>query len=122
VQEDLEQINQKFQEFLGDLQRCAEKQLEEGLKGALDPALLQSLFKGAGFDASALSGLMGKTPVFDPYRILGLEKSTSDEEVKKRYHERVRQFHPDTAGPGMEFHFQCTLAAYEMIKRERGWQ
>ena len=94
MQEDLERITQRLLEDLGNLQRYAEKQLEEGLKGAFDPALLQSLFKGAGFDAS----------------------------VKKRYHERVRQFHPDTAGPGMEFHFQCTLAAYEMIKRERGWQ
>ena len=121
MQEDLERITQRLLEDLGNLQRYAEKQLEEGLKGAFDPALLQSLFKGAGFDASALSGLKGQTGV-DPYRILGLDKAASDKEVKKRYHERVRQFHPDTAGPGMEFHFQCTLAAYEMIKRERGWQ
>jgi len=122
VPEDLERINQKVQEVLEDLQKYTGRQIEDGLKGALDSALLQSLFKSAGFDASALSGLRGKVPGFDPYRILGLEKSASDEEVKKRYRERVYQFHPDTAGPGMEFHFQCTLAAYEMIKRERGWQ
>ena len=118
MQEDFEQINRKMQELLGDLQRYTGRQMEEALKGMVDPSLLQRLFKGGGFDASALAGQSG----FDPYRILGLDKTASDEEVRKRYRERLRQFHPDTAGPGMEFHFQCTLAAYEMIKRERGWQ
>ena len=122
MSEDLEQINQRLQELLGDLQRYTGRQMEEALKGMLDPSLLRRFFKGRDFDASGLAGMMGGQPGFDPYRILGLDKTASDEEVKKRYRQRAHQFHPDTVGPGMEFHFQCTLAAYEMIKKERGWR
>lgn len=100
-------------------------ELQEELQGWMSDQLrsqILSFMRSRGFDPSKLLGMLSQQPGFDPYRILGLEKSASDEEVKKRYHKRVRQFHPDTAGPGMEFHLQCTLAAYELIKRERGWQ
>jgi DnaJ-domain-containing protein 1 len=96
--------------------------LDELAKGTLDPAKLAEMMKRLGIDMSHLSGMMGQVPGFDPYKILGLDKSASDEEVKKRYHQRLRQFHPDTAGPGMEFHLQAVMAAYELIKKERGWQ
>ena len=122
MSEELEQINQKMQALLGDLQKYTGRQMEQALKSMLNPSLLQRFFRGRGFDAAGLAAMMGGQPAFDPYRILGLDKTASDEEVKKRYHQRVRQFHPDTAGPGMEFYFQCTLAAYEMIKQERGWR
>jgi len=92
------------------------------MRGMLDPSKILAFVQSMGIDPSKLPGMMSQQPGFDPYRILGLEKSASDEEVKKRYRERVRQFHPDTAGPGMEFHLQCTLAAYELIKKEREWQ
>jgi preprotein translocase subunit Sec63 len=96
--------------------------LDELMKGTLDPAKLAEMMNRMGIDMSRLSGMIGQMPGFDPYRILGLDRSASDEEVKKRYHQRLRQFHPDTAGPGMEFHLQAVMAAYELIKKERGWQ
>jgi DnaJ-class molecular chaperone len=81
------------------------------------------MMKGMGIDPSQLSGMMGRMPGFDPYIVLGLDKSASDEEVKRRYRELLRKLHPDTAGtPGTEFLFQMVLTAFEMIKRERGWQ
>ena len=59
----------------------------------------------------------------DPYRILGLEKTAADDQVKKRYRELMVKLHPDTAGvQGTEFLFQLVLAAYQQISRERGWQ
>ena len=59
----------------------------------------------------------------DPYRILGLQKSDPDDQVKKRYRELAVKLHPDTAGvKGTEFLFQLVLAAYQQISRERGWQ
>jgi hypothetical protein len=59
----------------------------------------------------------------DPYRILGLSQSANDEEVKKRYRELVKHLHPDTAGvSGTDCLFQIVLAAYEMIRKYRGWQ
>ena len=43
--------------------------------------------------------------------------------MKKRYRELLRKLHPDTSGtPGTSFLLQMVMAAYEMIKRERGWQ
>ena len=54
---------------------------------------------------------------------MGLDKSASEEEVKKRYRELLRKLHPDTAGvEGTAFLLQMVLAAYEMIRQERGWQ
>ena len=59
----------------------------------------------------------------DAYRVFGLDKSASDEQVKTRYRELVRKLHPDTAGvEGTVFFFQMVLAAYQVIKTERRWQ
>ena len=97
--------------------------LDELMKGTLDPARLAEMMKRMGIDMSRLSGTMGQVPGVDPYKVLGLDKSASDEEVKKRYHELLKKLHPDTAGtPGTEFLFQMVLAAYELIKKDRGWQ
>jgi DnaJ-domain-containing protein 1 len=58
----------------------------------------------------------------DPYRILGLQKTDPDEQVKKRFRELVIKLHPDTAGvKGTEFLFQLVMAAYQQISKERGW-
>lgn len=115
---------------VGGMQRGMAQGMNEGMrevfnglmKGTLDPAKLAEMMKGMGIDPSQLSGMMGSTPGFDPYKILGLDKSASDEEVKKRYHELLHKLHPDTAGvEGTAFLLQMVLASYEMIKRERGW-
>jgi len=59
----------------------------------------------------------------DPYLVLGLEKTASDHQVKKRYRELARYYHPDTATvQGTEFSFYQLQAAYEVIIRARGWR
>lgn len=64
-----------------------------------------------------------KATGIDPYRILGLQKTDPDDQVRKRYRELAVKLHPDTAGvKGTEFLFQLALAAYQQISRERGWQ
>ena len=99
--DDIERINRRIWELLEDLQTLPE-------------TFFRNLMERGGFGG-------GKAGI-DPYRVLGLDREASDEEVKKRYRQRLRQFHPDTAGPGMEFHLQLVMMAYELIKRERGWQ
>ena len=114
------------QKMLAGMQKGMEEGMHEVLdelaKRTLDAAQLAEMLKMMGIDMPQTSGMMGQVPGFDPYPILGLEKSASDEEVRKRYHELVRKLHPDTAGTeGTTFLLQLVLAAYEAIRRERQW-
>jgi DnaJ-domain-containing protein 1 len=111
MQEDLKEAMSDLEEMLGDL-----------AKGTLDPAKLAEMMKAMGMDPSMLASMMGqgRAPGFDPYQVLGLDKSASDEEVKKRYHDLLKKVHPDVGGTS--FLVQIVIAAFEMIKRERGWQ
>ena len=96
--------------------------VQEEMQGMINDQLT-GLVKSLGIDLSQLRGIASGQTAFDPYRILGLDKSASDDEVKKRYRELLRKLHPDTSGTeGTAFLLQMVLAAYEMIKRERGWQ
>jgi len=97
------------------------------LKDALNVEKLQHFMRhfarSMGVDFGQLAGMVGQQPGFDPYQVLGLDKSASDEEIKKRYREFLHHLHPDTAGyEGTSFFFQMALAAYNSIKMERGWQ
>ncbi len=60
------------------------------------------------------------------YKILGIEKSASDTEVKKAYRKMVKKYHPDKLrglGPehikGAEEKFLQVQKAYEQIQKER---
>jgi len=93
------------------------------LKDALDPKKMMHFLRSMGLDLSQLPGVMSQQPGFDPYQVLSLDKSASDEEVKKRYRELLHHLHPDTAGrEGTGFLLQMVLAAYNLIKMQRGWQ
>jgi len=96
--------------------------IQEEMHGWMSDQLV-SLLKSLGIEASQLQGMVKGQATFNPYATLGLDKTASDEEVKKRYRELLRKLHPDTAGiEGTAFLLQMVLAAYEMIKQERGWQ
>ncbi len=113
-------IQQRWLEvFIEEWQRW----LNAVLADAFNPAVLMQFMKSMDIDMSQLAGMVGQLQMgFDPYRILGLDKSASDEEVKKRYHELLRKLHPDTAGvEGTVFLLQMVLAAFELIKKERNW-
>jgi DnaJ-domain-containing protein 1 len=91
------------------------------LQGMLDPSKIMEFMRSMGFDPSQLPGVMSQQPGFDPYQVLGLDKSATDEEVKHRYREMMGKLHPDKAGQEMTFLATLINTAYEMIKRERGW-
>ncbi len=61
----------------------------------------------------------------DPYLILGIDKSATDEEVKAAYHSMARKYHPDNfddSNPLKDLaaeRMQEINAAYEQIKSER---
>lgn len=63
----------------------------------------------------------------DAYKVLGIDPSATDEEVKKAYHKMAVQNHPDkVAHLGADVQaaanekFKAIVAAYEQIKKERG--
>lgn len=123
IQRGLEATIEVLQEELGRMS-------EQLVQGVLTPDMLASVMhvmQGAmgaiGYDIGNMSGMMGRQPGVDPYRVLGLERSASDEEVKKRYRELVHVLHPDKSGtPGTALLFQMVNAAYEAIKTGRGWK
>jgi len=105
-------LMEEFQGWMNDL-----------MKGMLDPSKVMGFIRAMGLDPSKLPGMMSQQSGFDPYQVLGLEKSASDEEVKHRYRELVNILHQDKSGtPGTNFLFQIVVAAYNLIEKERGWQ
>jgi len=104
---------------------CEEVQnwMNDLLRNAFNPESFLRFVAGMGIDLSRIPNLVGQQGGFDAYRILGLEKTAPDEEVKKRYRELLIKLHPDTAGVrGTDFLLQMMIAAYQQIARERGWQ
>ena len=122
MQRGFEAMAEAMQEELGRIS-------EQLVQGVLTPDMLASVMGmmgramgTIGLDMGKMAGMMGQQPGVDPYRILGLERSASDDEVKKRYKELVHALHPDKSGtPGTGLFFQMVTAAYEQIRRERGW-
>ncbi len=66
----------------------------------------------------------------DPYEILGCSRSSSNEEIKKKYRERIAKYHPDRfVGMSLDddfvklasVKFQEIQSAYEIIRKSRGF-
>lgn len=49
------------------------------------------------------------------YEVLGLRETATVEEIKRRYHELVRRFHPDVAGTGNPARFRAIQEAYNVL-------
>ena len=60
----------------------------------------------------------------DPYKVLGVDRNASDEEIKKAYRRLSRQYHPDANinNPNKdqaEARFKEVQQAYDQIVKER---
>jgi len=122
-------VQRGFQAMVEAMQEELGQMAQQLIQGILTPDMLASLvgmmqrsLGSMGFDMGKFAGMVGQQPGFDAYRILGLERSASDDEIKKRYNQLLHILHPDKSQTsGTSFFFQMVLAAYEAIKTERGW-
>jgi len=111
------------EKLLGEkMQSSVHRWMDELLKNAYSPETLLRMAESMGIDLSQLFGKAGLVGRTYPYRVLGLEKTATDKEVKKRYSEMLVLLHPDTAKTkGTEQFFDELVAAYQQIAKERGW-
>ena len=120
--DDLNPFVRIWQRWLEVVQQETERCTAELMKDALDPARLMQLLRSMDVDFSAWAKLGGQQAGFDAYKVLGLDRSASDEEIKKRYRHLLHRLHPDTAGvEGTELLLQVVMSAYRQIAQERRW-
>ena len=121
---------QVLEELLGALFHIAKA---DGVMHPEELRMLNSIAITFGFDPNAFERMkkihLGSHHRNDPYDILGLKSSSSDDEVKKKYRELLREYHPDmlmSKGVPQEFieiandKMAGINAAYEQIEKERG--
>jgi len=96
--------------------------VNEAVRGMLDPDIIMQFVRSMGFDPSQFPGMMGSAPGFDPYQVLGLDRTATDAEVKNAYREQMAKLHPDVAGRRFNFLSALVNIAYQQIGKERGWK
>ncbi|MBC7657674.1 MAG: DnaJ domain-containing protein [Frankiaceae bacterium] len=81
----------------------------------------------SGFFAARAPPAPPPAPAVDPYAILGVSASASDDEVEQAYRRRMSEYHPDrVANSAKEIRDLAELrarevnGAHETIKRQRG--
>jgi len=123
MEEDIVRRLREQERILGEMRDNVQGWMDDLLREAFNPESFLRYVAGMGLDLSKVPNLVGRYDGFDPYRVLGLDKAATDEEVKKRYRELLIKLHPDTAGVrGTGFLLQMMIAAYQQIAKERGWQ
>ena len=123
MENDIVRLLREQERILGELRGHVHQWMDDLLRDAFNPEAFFRYVASMGIDLSQVPNLVGQNHGFDPYRVLGLEKTATEAEVKTRYRELLIKLHPDTAGvSGTDFLLQMMIAAYRKIVEERGWK
>jgi DnaJ-domain-containing protein 1 len=111
----------EMEKILQELRASGLDSIDDLIRSSFDPANWLRRMAEMGIDSQIPNAKQsGNT---DPYQVLSLEKTATEEEVKKRYLDLVRVVHPDTATvKGTERLCQFVNEAYRQILKERGWR
>jgi len=123
MEDDIVKRLRDMERILGEMQDSGLGLMDALLRDAFNPESFLRYVADMGIDFSKIPSMTNQPGRLDGYLVLGLEKTATDEEVKKRYREMLFKFHPDTAEvPGTGYLCQKITTAYLQIARERGWQ
>lgn len=101
----------------------------DGNVSAEEKNLLLQIARNLGLNMSDAESILSMfAPKIDPYKVLEIESTATDDEVRKAYRRMAMKFHPDkveTLGEEVrkaaEEKFKNIQDAYEHIKKERGF-
>jgi len=123
MDDDIVKLLRDQEKILGEMRNYVHRWMDDLLRDAFNPESFLRYAASLGIDLSQIPKMVGQAGGIDPYEVLGLDRSASDDQIKKRYRELLHKLHPDTSGTeGTTWFFQMVLAAYEKIRKERGWQ
>ena len=106
-----------------DLLDCVQECLNWMARDLVDLSRLTEMFEGFNLGSFNFNVTgMAQQPGFDAYKVLGLNRTATDDQVKSAYREQMGRLHPDVAGERFSFLSAFVNIAYEQIGRERGWK
>jgi len=119
-------LEETFNKVAEELQKSVDAVmllLQEGMQKYLSNSIdIKQLLKV--MEKMGLANVLGITKIpivgFDYYKILGLEKTASNSEIKERYLKIMAKIHPDISGKEMTFLSALVNTAYGIISKERG--
>jgi len=116
-------INKTLTKIRKDLMDCAQECLNLVARDLVDPSRLAEMLKDFNLGAFNYNFTgMAQQSGFDAYKVLGLDRTATDDQVKSAYREQMGKLHPDVAGERFSFLSVLVNIAYEQIGRERGWK
>lgn len=107
--------NNPFDKFSDSVKRDLDVLFDDIMGSSLaDMSELLKQIPGMNVDVNSDKG-------FNPYKIMELEPTATNDEVKERYRELVKILHPDKSGSNStNTLFQMVQVSYTMICQERG--
>lgn len=119
LQSSLEKATKDLQGGIDNAMLNLQQGMQKYLANSIDLSKLLKMIERMGLPN--IIGMKAPTmPGMDFYKVLGLEKTASNNEIKERYKVIMGKLHPDIAGEEVTFLAALVNTAYGIICKERG--